>query len=94
VNRDVVVQRIHRDELIIISREPAVHNDRMLVQLADDDARGVMQVRVLECKPAVVRGGVRYVLRLRVLGTSAADDQIPISATMGGGDVGNGGFNE
>jgi len=67
VNRDVVVQRVAPDELIVTSREPAAADQRLWVQFPDAEPVDAVRVEVADSQPVVVRGAVRYLLRLHVL---------------------------
>ena len=73
VNRDIVVQRAANGELQVLSREPAIRDERMFVQFPDDEAGAAVRVRVIDSKPVVVQGAVRHLLRLHVLAAVSAD---------------------
>ena len=85
VNRDIVVQRACEGELQVLSREPAVRDERMVVQFPDDDDAGdAVPVRVIDSKPVVVQGVVRHLLRLHVLGADHGDSARIGSSQEGG----------
>jgi len=69
VNRDIVVQRAADGELQVLSREPGVRDQRMMVQLPDEDPGDAVCVRVIDSKPVMVQGVVRHLLRLHVIGS-------------------------
>ena len=73
VNRDVVVQRAGDSELQVLSREPGVRDERMVVEFPDDHPGAAMHVRVIDSKPVVVQGVVRHLLRLHVVGAGLGD---------------------
>jgi hypothetical protein len=65
--RDVTVQRLPDDELVVMGREPAIVGDIMTLDIVDGDAGPDQRVRVLESVPVVVDGSVRHRLRVRRL---------------------------
>ena len=73
VNRDIVVQRAAEGELQVLSREPGVRDERMVVQFPDEDPGDAVRVRVIDSKPVVVQGVVRHLLRLHVLGAGSGN---------------------
>jgi hypothetical protein len=88
VNRDIVVKQVERGELHVISREPGVRDERMLVQFPDEDPDAAVRVRVLDSKPIVVQGAVRHLLRLHVIGASGrADDGARVRTSQEGGGI-------
>ena len=84
VNRDVVVQRADDGELQVLSREPGVRDERMVVQFPDDHAGEAVRVRVIDSKPVVVQGVVRHLLRLHVIGAGIGDGARIGSSQEGG----------
>jgi hypothetical protein len=64
VLRDVVVQRAHDEDLLVIGREAGVIGDVMTLEIAEPGARGA-EVQVVESLPVIVDGTVRHSLRLR-----------------------------
>jgi hypothetical protein len=65
VLRDVVVQEICGDELIVLDREPATIGDALTLELAELVDSPCLPVRVTESRPVVVDGVVRHRLRLQ-----------------------------
>ena len=64
VLRDVVVQRDHDEDLLVIGREAGVIGDVMTLEIAESGASGA-EVQVVESLPVIVDGTVRHSLRLR-----------------------------
>jgi hypothetical protein len=83
VNRDIVVQRKSDRELQVLSREPGVLEERMVIQFPDDSGDAV-PVRVVDSKPVVVQGVVRHLLRLHVIGAGCGDGARIGSSQEGG----------
>ena len=65
--RDVTVQRGVENEFVAISDEPAVSGEVLTLERIVDGATVVSTVRVVESRPAVVRGSVRHRLRLKAI---------------------------
>jgi len=68
VLRDVVIDRIGRDELLAISSAPAVEGQEMSLDLISEDVCVATRVRVLACRPVMVNGSVKHQMRLGVVG--------------------------
>jgi len=71
VLRDVVVQRVDASEIVAISREAGVLDERMLIEIPGTDGSLTVTVQVIESRPIVVDGTVRH--RLRLARLEAAD---------------------
>jgi hypothetical protein len=74
--RDVVVQRAHDEDLLVIGREAGVVGDVMTLEIAEPGAGGA-EVQVVESLPVIVDGTVRHSLRLRRIanpGGSSTDE--------------------
>lgn len=65
VLRDVIIQEIGSDELMVIGREAAAVGDSLTLELATLDGASPLNVRVVECRPLVVDGALRHRLRLQ-----------------------------
>ena len=65
VLRDVIVQEVGNDELIVIGREAAVVGESMTLELATGGASPARSVQVIESRPLIVDGSVRHRLRLQ-----------------------------
>jgi hypothetical protein len=70
VLRDVVVQRAHDEDLLVIGREAGVVGDVMTLEIAEPGASGA-EVQVVESLPVIVDGTVRHSLRLRRISGAA-----------------------
>lgn len=67
VLRDVVVDRIDREELLAVSQAPAVPGETMSLDLVGGGTAMELRVRVIESRPVIVNGAVRHRIRLAVL---------------------------
>jgi hypothetical protein len=85
VNRDVVVQRAADGELQVLSREPAVRDERMFVQFPDADPDAAVRVRVIDSRPVVVQGAVRHLLRLHVIAIGTDNGAPRLGSSQEGG---------
>ena len=65
VLRDVIVQEIGSDELMVIGREAATVGDVMTLELPELDGGTALGVRVVESRPLVLDGALRHRLRLQ-----------------------------
>jgi hypothetical protein len=65
VLRDVVVQEIGGDEVLVVGREPAAVGDVLTLELTDTSLDSRVNVRVVECRPVVIDGATRHRLRLQ-----------------------------
>ncbi len=68
VLRDVIVQEIGNDELIVIGREGAAVGESMTLELATASGGPPRSVRVVESRPLVIDGALRHRLRLQRVG--------------------------
>lgn len=76
VLRDVVVDRLDRDELLAVSQAPAVPGETMSLDLVGGGMAMELRVQVIESRPVIVNGAVRHRIRLAVL-RPAADLELP-----------------
>lgn len=67
VLRDVVVDRVERDELLAISHTAAVIGEVMTLDLAGAAGSLVLRVRVVESRPVIIEGAVKHRIRLGLL---------------------------
>jgi len=65
VLRDVVVEEIGSDELMVIGRNAAAVGDALTLELAECDGAPNLNVRVVDCRPVVTEGAMRHRLRLQ-----------------------------
>jgi len=70
VLRDVVIQRAHDKDLLVIGREAGVVGEIMTIEIAEPGASGA-EVQVVESLPVIVDGTVRHSLRLRLVASPA-----------------------
>ena len=71
VLRDVIVQRAHDDDLLVIGREAGVVGDVVTLEMAEPGRLTGTEVRVVESVPVIVDGMVRHSLRLRRVSPSS-----------------------
>jgi hypothetical protein len=71
VLRDVVVDRVNREELLVISQAPAIAGEEMSLDLVGAGTTMELRVKVLESRPVIVEGTVRHRIRLHVIRTDA-----------------------
>jgi hypothetical protein len=69
---DVVVQRHTESEWVAISRQPAVVGETLLIDIIDGEQPQQWVVCVIESRPFVLDGDMRYRIRMH------ADDPPPI----------------
>jgi hypothetical protein len=81
VLRDVVVDRVDREELLAISHGPAVAGEDMSLDLVGAGKAIELRVRVLESRPVIIEGAVRHRIRLAVLRPAASMD-LPASPVL------------
>ena len=81
VLRDVVVDRVNREELLAISQAPAVAGEEMSLDLVGAGVTIELRVRVLESRPVIVDGAVRHRIRLTVLPPASAME-VPDSSVV------------
>lgn len=67
VLRDVVVDRLDRDELLAVSHVPAVAGEEMSLDLVGAGTSLELRVRVLESRPIIIDGTVRHRIRLSLV---------------------------
>lgn len=67
VLRDVVVDRVDREELLAVSGAPAIAGEEMSLDLVGGGRALELRVRVIESRPVIVNGSVRHRIRLAVL---------------------------
>ena len=68
VLRDVVVQHVGSDELLVIGREAAAVGSLLTLELPELDAGRGIGVRVVDSGPVVIDGAIRHRLRLQRVG--------------------------
>ena len=66
VLRDVVVNRVHRKELVAISTAPGVIGEQMSLDLMTEGNNVAVRVQVLESRPVIINGAVRHEIRLGI----------------------------
>ena len=76
VLRDVVVDRVSREELLVISQAPAIAGEDMTLDLVGAGTTMELRVKVLESRPVIIEGTVRHRIRLCVVQTSV-DVELP-----------------
>jgi hypothetical protein len=67
VLRDVVVDRVSREELLVISQAPAIVGEDMSLDLVGAGTTMELRVRVIESRPVIIEGTVRHRIRLSVM---------------------------
>jgi hypothetical protein len=77
VLRDVVIDRMDHEELVVVSQTPAVIGEDMSLELFSGSGCVALKVRVLDSRPVVVGGSMRH--RLRVVVTTAGAQVTPSS---------------
>jgi hypothetical protein len=73
VLREVVIERMNDEELLVISQTPVVIGEEMSLELFSGSGCMALKVRVLDSRPVVIAGSVRH--RLRVMVTTVAAQQ-------------------
>ena len=81
VLRDVVVDRLDRDELLAVSQAPAVPGEVMSLDLVGGGKAIELRVSVIESRPVIVNGAVRHRIRLAVL-QPVTEIQLPESSVV------------
>ena len=66
VLRDVIVHRKDGDEWIAIGREPAVVGEILMLDVDEGDVRNRLTMCVIESRPVIVDGDMRYRIRLQL----------------------------
>ena len=67
VLRDVVIERMEHQELVVISQAPTVIGEEMSLELFSGRGCIALRVRVLDSRPVVITGSMRHRLRLMVM---------------------------
>ena len=67
VLRDVVVDRISREELLAVSHAPGVAGEEMSLDLMGSGMTLALRVRVVESRPVILEGSVRHRIRLELV---------------------------
>jgi len=67
VLRDVVIERIEHQELVVISQAPTVIGEEMSLELFSVRGCIALRVRVLDSRPVVIAGSMRHRLRVMVM---------------------------
>ena len=75
VLRDVVIERMDHEELVVISQTPAVTGEEMSLQLFSPSGNIAMTVRVLDSRPVVIAGSMRHRLRVVAMEQAARETQ-------------------
>ena len=65
VLRDVIVQRSVNDEITVLSHEPGIVGDLMVMELPELETTIRVQTRVIDSRPVVIDGAIRHSVRLR-----------------------------
>ena len=66
VLRDVTVERMDDQELVVISQTPAATDEGMSLELFSGRGGVALQVRVLDSQPVVIDRSIRHRLRVAV----------------------------
>ena len=64
VLRDVNVQHLDDDEVVVVARDPGVVGERLTIEIVSGDDSTSIAARVVESRPVVMDGAVRHRLRL------------------------------
>jgi hypothetical protein len=72
--RAVAIERLDRDELVVISQAPAVTGEGLSLELFSETGCVALKVTVLDSRPQVIDGSMRH--RLRVVVTTVGEDTI------------------
>jgi hypothetical protein len=70
VLREVVVERFEGTDIVAISQEAGILEEKMLIEIPEQDVNIAVGVQVVESRPTVIDGTVRHRLRLRKLETA------------------------
>ena len=70
VLRDVVVEQLDGSEIIAISQEAGILDEKMLIEIPDQEGNVAVGVQMVESRPVMIDGAVRHRLRLRKLEVS------------------------
>ena len=66
--QDLTIERVLAGEMVALSDAPGNYGQDMTLDLISSGPRESVQVRIVESAPVVVEGGVRYRLRLAMVG--------------------------
>jgi hypothetical protein len=75
VLRDVVIQIVTDEHLVVVGRQPGVRGEMVSVH-SPDDSGGAVVAQVLESHPVIVDGSVRHQLRLQQMNESVAQSDV------------------
>ena len=75
VLRDVVIERMEHQELVVISQAPTVIGEEMSLELFSGRGCIALSVKVLDSRPVVIAGSMRH--RLRVVVTKQGAQETP-----------------
>jgi hypothetical protein len=81
VLRDVVVDRVSRDELLVISQVPAIVGEEMTLDLVGAGTTLELRVSVIESRPVIIEGAVRHRVRLMVI-QPGAEVELPTDSPV------------
>jgi hypothetical protein len=81
VLRDVVVDRVSRDELLVISQVPAIVGEEMTLDLVGAGTTLELRVSVIESRPVIIEGAVRHRVRLMVI-QPGAEIELPTTSPV------------
>jgi hypothetical protein len=73
VRRDVVIELVNHEELVLISQTPAVAGEEMCLELFSGSGCVALNVAVLESHPIVIAGSMRHRLLVAVKTVGAED---------------------
>ena len=73
VLRDVVIELVNHQELVLISQTPAVAGEEMSLELFSGSGCVALKVAVLDSQPIVIAGSMRHRLRVAVKTVGAAN---------------------
>ena len=73
--RDVVIERMDHEELVVISQGPAVIGEEMSLELFSPSGCIALKVRVLDSRPVVIAGSMQHRLRVVVMKQGAQETQ-------------------
>jgi hypothetical protein len=79
--REVTVQNGVEGEFVAISAEPAALGDVFTLERIDSHSMISSRVQVIDSRPAVVNGSVRYRLRLKLISEASASDDLKGAVT-------------
>ena len=75
VVRDVMIERMDHEELVVISPTAAVSGEEMSLELFSANGRITRTVIVRDSRPAVINGSMRHRLRVVVMAAKANQTQ-------------------